>query len=36
MALQFWFGASGAGKSTGVQEKMIEEAIRVSEKQGVK
>ena len=32
MALQFWFGASGAGKSTGVQEKVIEEAIRNPDK----
>ncbi|MBQ3035859.1 MAG: PD-(D/E)XK nuclease family protein [Lachnospiraceae bacterium] len=32
MALQFWFGASGAGKSTGVQEKVIEEAIQNPDK----
>lgn len=32
MALQFWFGASGAGKSVGVQKKIIEEAIQNPDK----
>ncbi len=32
MALQFWFGASGAGKSVGVEEKIIEEAIQNPDK----
>ncbi len=27
MALQFWFGASGSGKSTGVQQEMIRQAL---------
>ncbi len=28
MALQFWFGASGSGKSTGVQREMIRQAMK--------
>ena len=32
MALQFWFGASGAGKSVGVQETIIKEAIQNPDK----
>ena len=32
MALQFWFGASGAGKSVGVQETIIKEAMQNPDK----
>ena len=32
MALQFWFGASGAGKSIGVQQTMIHQAIQNPDK----
>lgn len=32
MALQFWFGASGAGKSIGVQQEMIQRAIKNPDK----
>lgn len=32
MALQFWFGASGSGKSVGVQQEMIKQAMKNPDK----